>query len=63
MVYKGKRCILEGFSSMEQNLESFGLRLKIGLWKVLRKDEMVRRVEFAQEWLLTGLMKRSTLDR
>ena len=34
MVYKGKRGILEGFSSMEQNLESFGLRLKIGLWKV-----------------------------
>ena len=25
---------LEGFSSMEQDLESFGLRLKIWLWKV-----------------------------
>ena len=43
MVYK------EGFSSMKQDLESFGLRLKIWLWKVQRKDEMVRRVEFAQE--------------
>ena len=27
---------------MEQNLESFGLRLKILLWKVWRKDGMVR---------------------
>ena len=34
MVYKGKGGIYEGFSSMEQNLESFGLRLKIWLWKV-----------------------------
>ena len=33
---------------MEQELESFGLRLKIWLWKVQRKDEMVRIVEFAQ---------------
>ena len=48
---------------MEQDLESFGLRLKVWLWKVERKDEMVRKVEFAQEWLLTGLRKRSTQDR
>ena len=48
---------------MEQDLESFGLRLKIWLWKFYRKDEMVRIIEFAQEWLLTGLMKRSTHDR
>ena len=33
---------------MEQDLESFGLRLKIWLWKVSRKDEMVRIVEFVQ---------------
>ena len=48
---------------MEQDLESFRLRLKIWLWKLQRKDEMVKRVEFAQEWLLTRLMKRSTQDR
>ena len=34
MVYKEKNGIYEGFSSMEQDLESFGLRLKIWLWKV-----------------------------
>ena len=34
MVYKGKMGIYKGFSSMEQDLESFGLRLKIRLWKV-----------------------------
>ena len=33
---------------MEQDLKSFGLRLKLWLWKVERKEEMVRIVEFAQ---------------
>ena len=31
MVYKGEKGIYEGFSSMEQELESFGLRLKFWL--------------------------------
>ena len=34
MVYKGKNGIYEGFSCMEQDLESFWLELKIWLWKV-----------------------------
>ena len=38
-------------------------RVKQSIWKVWRKDERVRRVEFTQEWLLTGLMKQSTLER
>ena len=38
-------------------------RVKQSKWKVYRKDERVRRVEFAQEWLLTGLMQRSKLER
>ena len=37
-------------------------RVKQSIWKVERKDERVRRVEFAKEWLLTGLMQRSTLE-
>ena len=35
MAYKEKKKVIkEGFSSMEQDLESFWLRLKIWLWKV-----------------------------
>ena len=32
MVYKGKKGIYEDFSSVEQDLESFGLKLKFWLW-------------------------------
>ena len=32
--YIREKGIYEGFSSMEQDLKSFGLRLKFWLWKV-----------------------------
>ena len=43
MVSKVKQSIWKSFSSMELDLESFGLRLKIWLWKGEREeDEMSR---------------------
>ena len=38
MVYRVKQSIWKSFRSMEQDLESFGLRLKNWLWKGERED-------------------------
>ena len=43
MVSRVKQSIWKGFRSMELDLESFGLRLKIWLWKGERKDDEVSR--------------------
>ena len=39
MVSKVKQSIWKGFRSMEQDLENFGLKLKIWLWKDEREDD------------------------
>ena len=43
IVSKVKQSIWNGFRSMEQDLESFGLRLKILLWKGEREDDEISR--------------------
>ena len=42
MVYRVKQGFWKSFRGMEQDLESFGLRLKNWLWKCERVDEMSR---------------------
>ena len=39
MVYRVKQSIWKCFRSIELDLESFGLRLKIWLWKGEREDD------------------------
>ena len=52
MVSRVKQSIWKGCRSMEQDLESFGLRLKIWLWKGEREDDemskMYRRIGTSQ---------------
>ena len=43
MVSKVKQGFWKGFRGMEQDLESFGLRLKNWLWKGEREDDEMRR--------------------
>ena len=42
-VYRVKQSIWKGFGSMELDLESFGLRLKIWLWKGEREENEMSR--------------------
>ena len=43
MVPREKLSFWKGFRGMEQDLESFGLRLKIWLWKCEREDDEMSR--------------------
>ena len=43
MVSRVKQSIWKGFRSMKLDLESFGLRLKIWLWKGEREDDEMNR--------------------
>ena len=41
MVYRVRQSIWKSFRSMEQDLKSFGLRLKNWLWKGEREDDEI----------------------
>ena len=63
MVYRVKQSIWKSFISFEQDLESFGLRLKNWLWKGEREDEEMnkgyRRIDahFATQGILQEIRR------
>ena len=57
MVSRVKQCFWKDFKGMEQDLESFGLRLKFWLWKGEKDDDEMSKMLQKDRYLLRNSRK------